>query len=96
MEHRQGGPWHEPKPSDEGGILQPVESRIDVLHVTTQTPYRQINFWGTYIAAAAGALAVYGGFVMPATSISLINADLGKQASTRDVVTADIGTDWFQ
>ena len=81
MEHRQGGPWHEPKPSDEGGILQPVESRIDVLHVTTQTPYRQINFWGTYIAAAAGALAVYGGFVMPATSISLINADLGMQES---------------
>lgn len=64
MEHRQAGPWHEPKPSDEGGILQPVESRIDVLHVTTKTPYKQLNFWGTYVAAGAGALAVYGGFVM--------------------------------
>lgn len=70
-------PRHEAKASDENPLHNIDTEPTDVLRVTLERPYRQINFWGTYVAAGTGALAAYGGFVMPATSLSLINADLG-------------------
>ena len=58
--------------------LDPVESNVDVLHITQKRPYRDVNFIGTYLAVCLGALASYGGFVMPATSLLLINEDIGE------------------
>lgn len=62
---------------DTGHPLEPVPSRIDVLEVTQASPYREPNFIGTYLAICLGALSAYGGFVMPATSLALIDADIG-------------------
>lgn len=56
--------------------LEHVET-IDVLHVTQRSPYRDPKFIGTYLAVCLGALSSYGSFVMPATSLLLINADIG-------------------
>ena len=50
---------------------------VDVLEITTKRPYKEVGFIFTYIAACLGALAAYGGFVMPATSLALINLDIG-------------------
>ena len=57
---------------------QRVHADVDVLQVTKKRPYLEINFIGTYLAVCLGALACYGGFVMPATSLALINEDIGK------------------
>ena len=57
--------------------LKPTVSNVDKLEVTKERPYREINFIGTYIAVCLGALACYGGFVMPATSLALIEEDIG-------------------
>lgn len=54
----------------------------DVVEITHGTPYRDINFLGTYLACALGAVASYGGYVMPATSLALINADIGNLHSS--------------
>lgn len=55
-----------------------VHADVDVLEVTTKRPYREVNFLMTYFAAGLGALASFGGFVMPATSLALINEDIGR------------------
>jgi len=67
------------------GVVSPVKTEhiehvetIDVLHVTQRSPYRDPKFIGTYLAVCLGALSSYGSFVMPATSLLLINADIGK------------------
>ena len=56
-----------------------VHDEADVLEVTHERPYGEMNFWGTYVAVGLGALACYGGFVMPATSLALIEADIGTR-----------------
>ena len=56
-----------------------VHDEADVLEVTHGGPYGEINFWGTYAAVGLGACACYGGFVMPATSLALIEADIGTR-----------------
>lgn len=58
--------------------LRPFEADIDVVHVTHERPYFEINFIGTYAAICLGALACYGGFIMPATSLALINEAIGR------------------
>lgn len=58
--------------------LHPVESNVDVLHISHQRPYKNVNFIGTYVAVGLGAFGAYGGFVMPATSLLLIDADIGE------------------
>ena len=63
-----------------------VHDEADVLHVTQGRPYGEINFIGTYCAVGLGALAAYGGFVMPATSLLLINADIGKDCFSRVLI----------
>jgi len=55
----------------------PVDSTIDVVDITQANPYFEPNFIGTYFAVCLGALSSYGGFVMPATSLELINQDIG-------------------
>ncbi|OAL44211.1 TRI12-domain-containing protein [Pyrenochaeta sp. DS3sAY3a] len=49
----------------------------DVVEITDRTPYKDLNFMGTYLACALATTASYGGYVMPATSLALINADIG-------------------
>ena len=58
--------------------IKPTASNVDKLEITKERPYGEINFIGTYIAVCLGALACYGGFVMPATSLALIEEDIGK------------------
>ena len=58
-------------------IQSNAESNIDVVEITQGNPYFEPNFIGTYLAVCLGALSSYGGFVMPATSLALINADIG-------------------
>lgn len=61
---------------------KPTASNVDKLEITKERPYREINFIGTYIAVCLGALACYGGFVMPATSLALIEEDIGNSRSS--------------
>lgn len=49
----------------------------DTVEITYSTPYKDFNFLGTYLAVVLGTIASYGGYVMPATSLSLINDDIG-------------------
>ncbi|KAK3713537.1 hypothetical protein LTR37_008495 [Vermiconidia calcicola] len=66
----------------------PVTSQDDVLEVTKERPYGELNFIGTYVAVCLGSLACYGGFVMPATSLALINEDIGASANVVWVILA--------
>jgi hypothetical protein len=45
-----------------------------------KTIYRDTKFIGTYIAICLGVLSSYGSYVMPATSLQLINADIGMSS----------------
>lgn len=51
---------------------------MDVIELTTESPYREINFWGTITALCLGACAAFSSFSMPATALSLINDSLGS------------------
>lgn len=73
--------------------LKAIASNVDKLEVTKERPYREINFIGTYLAVCLGALACYGGFVMPATSLTLIEEDIG---SPRPCTLARTFADKFQ
>ena len=68
-------------PSGDGSLTKSVQEKThaveDVVEITHSAPYKSINFLGTYLACALGAVASYGGYVMPATSLSLINEDIG-------------------
>jgi hypothetical protein len=75
-------------PPAKGHLETHVEE--DVIVVTTKRPYREINFLMTYIAAGLGALASFGGFVMPATSLALINEDLGTKATNSEIVHGEL------
>ena len=59
--------------------VQGVHDKADVLRVTHDRPYGEMNFVGTYVAVCLGAQACYGSFVMPATSLALIEADIGTR-----------------
>ena len=76
---------HEPitveyRPTDTTSEIQPTQSNepgIDVVVVSHKRPYGTVNFIGTYFAVGLGACSVYGAFVLPATSLSYINAAIG-------------------
>lgn len=51
-------------------LLSPVE-------VTIERPYRELNFLVTYLNGGLGAMSSFGGFVMPVTSLALINQSIG-------------------
>lgn len=55
-----------------------VTDTNDVLHVTHKRPSGQINLIGTYMVVCLGGLAAYGGFVMPATPLALLNEEIGE------------------
>ena len=53
-----------------------TQTEIDVVESTFETPYREPKFIGSYIAALLGACASFTGFLMPVTSLALIEAVL--------------------
>jgi MFS family permease len=57
--------------------LEKTHTNKDVVVTTQGSPYGEINFIGTYFAALLAANAVFAGFLMPVTSLTLIEADLG-------------------
>lgn len=68
---------HGPRP-DHLEEIEKVHTNIDVIHATTENPYLEPNFIGTYIAIALATCAAFAGFVMPVTALALINADVGE------------------
>lgn len=60
--------------------MERTRTDIDVVHVTTANPYTEINFIGTYAAITFATCAAFAGFIMPVTSLTLINVALGKRA----------------
>lgn len=56
---------------------------IDVVRITQKSPYLERNFIGTYAAVCINCGAGYAGFVLPATSLSLINAQIGTSLPSR-------------
>lgn len=65
IEHHEGRPEHLEE-------LNQTRKEVDVVHVTTENPYKEINFIGTYIAIALACDAAFAGFVMPATALAII------------------------
>jgi MFS family permease len=57
--------------------LEKTHTTKDVIVTTQKPPYGEINFIGTYLAALLAANAVFAGFLMPVTSLTLIEAELG-------------------
>lgn len=57
--------------------LERTHTKIDVIHVTQKLPYGEINFIGTYMACLLACCASFAGFIMPITSLQLIERDLG-------------------
>lgn len=56
-----------------------VHTNIDVIETTTENPYFEINFIGTYAAITLATCAAFAGFVMPVTALTLINAAVGEE-----------------
>lgn len=76
--HEQHHAHHNHNPAAEA-----LANEFDIIRVTQKSPYLEKNFIGTYIAISLGGLSAYGGFVMPATSLALINADIGTRTITQ-------------
>jgi MFS family permease len=57
--------------------LDRTHTNKDVIHTTQESPYRELNFIGTYLAILLGCNAAFAGFSMPITSLALIEAELG-------------------
>jgi MFS family permease len=57
--------------------LERTHTNIDVIETTQQNPYGEINFIGTYIAVTLACCASFAGFIMPVTSLQVIEAELG-------------------
>lgn len=70
----------------DGADLERTHTQIDVVHITQENPYGEINFIGSYIAFLLATNACFVGFLMPVTSLQLIERDLG--ASTNGVWVA--------
>lgn len=62
-------------------VLTHVHTNIDVIETTTANPYLELNFIGTYLAIAFAAAGAFSGFSMPATSLSIINEQIGTSKS---------------
>ncbi|EME43735.1 hypothetical protein DOTSEDRAFT_171572 [Dothistroma septosporum NZE10] len=66
--------FDEDLPSDH---LERTHTKKDVVHVTQELPYKEVNFIGTYFAILLACNASFCGFLMPVTSLTLIEAELG-------------------
>ncbi|KAK5717217.1 hypothetical protein LTR15_009106 [Elasticomyces elasticus] len=75
-------------PDKEGSFAAHTDVVADMVLVTSKRPYREVNFIFTYIAACLGALASFGSFVMPATSLALINESIGPSPNIAWVALA--------
>jgi hypothetical protein len=62
---------------DHNEDLARTRTKIDVIETTTENPYKELNFIGTYIAIAIGCAAAFASYIMPVTAIVAINAILG-------------------
>ena len=58
--------------------MERTRTNIDVVETTTKNPYKELNFIGTYLAIAFATCGAFAGFVMPVTSLTIINADIGE------------------
>ena len=58
--------------------LSNTELNKDAVEFKQAYSYLERNFVGTYLAICLGTLATYGAFIMPATSLDLINKDIGR------------------
>ena len=58
--------------------MERTRTDIDVIQTTTENPYKELNFIGTYIAIAIGCCAAFASYIMPVTAIVKINAIIGK------------------
>lgn len=56
--------------------LDRTHTEIDVVHTTQKNPYHELNFIGTYAAALLSCCGTFVGFLMPVTSLQLIEAVL--------------------
>ena len=74
--------------SSSGGLpehleeMKHVHTEIDVIHTTTENPYKEINFIGTYLAIGFATCGAFAGFVMPVTSLTIINMDIGTMTAS--------------
>lgn len=57
--------------------LERTHTNIDVIETTQESPYGEVNFMGTYVAVTLACCASFAGFIMPVTSLQLIERDLG-------------------
>lgn len=72
---KDGG--HPGRLPDHNEDLARTRTNIDVIETTTENPYKELNFIGTYIAIAIGCAAAFPSYIMPVTAIVAINAILG-------------------
>lgn len=68
---------HEKPHDEQGHSSSALANEVDILNITQKSPYLERNFTGTYLAICLGGFSAYGGFVMPATSLALIDEDIG-------------------
>jgi hypothetical protein len=59
--------------------MERTRTNIDVIQMTTENPYKELNFIGTYITIAIGCCAAFASYIMPVTAIVEINAIIGKR-----------------
>lgn len=43
--------------------LNQVNTNIDVIHLSTKSPYLEVNFIGTYLACILSTVCLYAGYV---------------------------------
>lgn len=77
MDDKAKNTHHEMAMPDHLEELEKTHTNIDVIHTTQENPYGEINFIGTYIAITLACCACFAGFIMPITSLQLIERDLG-------------------
>lgn len=71
----------EPEGAAHVEILHRTHTEMDVLNATQENPYRELNFIGTYAAALFSCCGAFTGFLMPVTSLTLIEAVLPKSSN---------------
>lgn len=76
----EGRQLHDRLP-DHNKDLARTRTQIDVIETTTQNPYKELNFIGTYIAIAVACTGAFASNIMPVTAIIEINAILGPSPS---------------
>ena len=65
----------------DGNDLERTHTQIDVVHVTQESPYGEVNFIGSYVAFLLATNACFVGFLMPVTSLQLTERDIGVSSN---------------